>query len=163
MNQVTAKSPADCGAAELHDFVSLVLQGGEVSTHGLAERVANARSLSFLRRDGSLVGVAGLKRPEASYRRRVSLSAQFELSQESLPLELGWVFLLISARGAKLSLPLCEPLIQTAGSAGIFATSRASNAGMHATLAKLGFRRTGKEWFSKQAAQMLCLFVRDAA
>ena len=163
MSQVTAKSPTDCGAAELHDFVSLVLQGGEVSPHGLSERVANARGLSFLRRDGSLVGVAGLKKPEDSYRHRISFSAKFDLSQESFPLELGWVFLLISARGAKLSLPLCEPLIQAAGGAGIFATSRASNSGMHATLAKLGFRRAGEGWFSKQAAQKLSLFVRDAA
>ncbi|SCX72510.1 N-acetyltransferase [Variovorax sp. EL159] len=162
MNQVTVKSPADCGAAELRDFVSLVIQGGEVSPLGLSERVANARSLSFLRRDGALVGVAGLKRPEASYRRRISLRAQLELSEDSLPLELGWVFLLFSVRGARLSLPLCEPLIQAAGCAGIFATSRTSNVGMHATLAKLGFRRVGEDWFSKQATQKLCLFVRDA-
>jgi hypothetical protein len=163
MNQVTAKSPADCDAAEVRDFVSLVLQGGEVSPHGLSQRVAGARILSFLRRDGSLAGVAGLKRPEASYRRRISFSAKFELSQELLPLELGWVFLLISARGAKLSLPLCESLVQAAGSAGIFATSRASNVGMQATLTKLGFRGVGEEWFSKQTAQKLSLFVRDAS
>ncbi|QRY31892.1 hypothetical protein JVX96_00765 [Variovorax sp. PDNC026] len=123
MNQVTVKSPVDCDAIELRDFVSLIIQDGEVSPLGLPERVANARSLSFLRRDSALVGVAGLKRPAASYRHRISLSAQFELSQESFPFELGWVFLLLSARGAKLSLPLCAPLIQTADCVGTFATS----------------------------------------
>jgi predicted GNAT family N-acyltransferase len=163
MNDVTAKSPAECSATELEDFVSLVLAGGEVSPQGLADRAANAASLSFLRRNGCLVGVAGLKRPEASYRTRIASSAKFALSHEALPLELGWVFLMPSARGSKLSLPLCAPLVQAAGAAGIFATSRSSNAGMHATLRKLGFLRVGEEWLSKQVKENLCLFVRAAA
>jgi hypothetical protein len=163
MNEVTAKSPAECTATEVEDFASLVLAGGEVGSQGLIGRVAKAEGLGFLRRQGCLVGVAGLKKPEASYRSRVSTSAKFVLSREAFPFELGWVFVMPSARGAKLSLPLCALLVAWAGTGGIFATSRTSNAGMHATLAKLGFLRVGEEWQSKQVKEALCLFVRNAA
>lgn len=162
MNKVSAISPEQCSAAELDDFVSLVLAGGEVSANGLASRVASAECLGFLRREGCLVGVAGLKRPESSYRNRVASSSKVAISQKALPFELGWVFIAPNARGAKLSLPLCEPVVAAAGSAGVFATSRSSNLGMHATLLKLGFQQLGAAWPSKQANENLCLFVKNA-
>ena len=106
MIEVTAHSPADCTEADLADFASLVLAGGEVSANGLPTRVANAKCLGFLRSDGLLVGVAGLKRPEMSYRNRIAASSKVAIAQDVLPFELGWVFIAPSARGAKLSLPL---------------------------------------------------------
>ena len=163
MNEFSAISPDKCSTIEVDDFVALVLAGGEVSSRGLASRVANARCLGFLRREGCLVGVAGLKRPETSYRNRIASSSKVSLPQKALPFELGWVFIMPSARGAKLSLPLCEPVVAAAGSAGVFATSRASNGGMHSTLSKLGFQRVGADWPSKQANENLCLFIKNAA
>jgi hypothetical protein len=70
------------------------------------------------------------------------------------------VFILPSARERKLSFPLCQPLITAARSLGVFATSRTTLDGMHRTLEKLGFRRTGTEWSSKENEGELALFVR---
>jgi predicted GNAT family N-acyltransferase len=163
MDEVTAISPDGCSASEVSDFVALVLAGGEVSENGLETRVANAKCLGFLRRKGCLVGVAGLKQPEDNYRNRTASNAKVALPLEAFPFELGWVFIMQSARGAKLSGPLCESVLAAVGTAGVFATSRSTNFGMHATLKKLGFQRAGVEWPSKQTKENLCLFVKNAA
>ena len=163
MNTFVAKPPSEFSTAEIEDFISFVLAGGEVTPNGLREQVTKAECLAFLRRDKCLVGVAGLKNPRSSYRTKVQNSSHIKLSRAAFPFELGWVFILPSARGAKLSLPLCQPVVEAAGSAGVFATSRAGNSGMQTTLKKLGFQHSGAEWKSKQNPENLMLFIRNAA
>jgi len=109
-----------------------------------------------------LVGVAGLKFPSENHRNEVSSGASIKLSEKFFPLELGWVFVLPSARGGKSYL-LCEPLVAAATGAGVFATSRAGNKPMHSTLGKLGFVRQGDDWPSGQNQDNLWLFVKNAA
>lgn len=148
--------------AELDDFTALVLAGGEVAARGLRERVTGAAYLAFARAGECLVGVAGLKRPEKSYRSRIELSSKEELPAASLPFELGWVFVLPSARGRKISALLCRQLVAHAEQLGIFATSRTDNTPMHRTLDKLGFKRAGQQWPSKDNDAKLALFIRNA-
>jgi hypothetical protein len=163
MSLVIAKPPAEFSNTEIAAFLSLVHAGGEVATRNLEVRVKNARCLGFLRNGESLVGVAGLKQPELGYRARVEKSSGVPLSSEAFPFELGWVFILPSARGAKFSFPLCAPVVAAAGASGVFATSRSGNFGMHSTLGKLGFARVGVEWPSKQSNENLSLFIKPAA
>jgi hypothetical protein len=158
---VVAKQPAEFSSSEVDDFVAFVLAGGEVAPTGLRARVLEAHSIAFLRSFGCLLGVAGLKRPAATYRARIEKGATFVLPLDAFPLELGWVFVLPSARGGK-SFPLCQPLIAGAKGVGIFSTSRASNPGMHVTLGRLSFARVGSEWRSKQNDDNLRLFVKNA-
>jgi hypothetical protein len=61
-----SKSPNSCTGAEIADFVAFVLAGGEVTHHGLEDRVRSAVQLDFLREVECLVGVAALKRPNAA-------------------------------------------------------------------------------------------------
>lgn len=158
---VTVGEPTAFSRAQLDDFVSLVLEGGEVQGAGLEERVAAAPQLAFLRLGDCLVGVGGLKTPSNGHRRQVEAGANFALPPEQVPYELGWIFILPSARNLKLSLPLCRPLVAAAGSHGVFATSRVSNVGMHRTLDKLGLLRQGAEWRSQLGNENLALFVRQ--
>src|SRR5690606_782181 len=132
------KPPRDCSASELEDFVSFVLAGGEVTPAGLSARVNRARWLAFLQSDNCLIGVAGLKRPSAAHRAEVEEGAGVALQACQFPLELGWVFVLPSARGGK-SRALCTPLLEKAAEIGVFATSRSKNGAMHTTLERLGF------------------------
>ena len=162
MSKPVAKHPSACNAAELQEFEALVLEGGEVTRLGLGGRVARAQCLAFLRRDQALVGIAGLKRPETTYRARISARSGVALPQDVYAFELGWVYLRPEIRGAGLSLPLCKPLIHAVSEEGVFATSRAANQGMHKTLAKLGFRRVGAAWPSGQSNDQVHLFLRDA-
>lgn len=158
----TVKAPNLCSPSELEDFVAFVLAGGEVTPVGLAARVKNAHSLAFLKAENCLVGVAGLKFPSEKHRNEVSSGAGTSLFEQAFPLELGWVFVLPSARGGK-SFLLCEPLVAAAKGAGVFATSRAGNKPMHSTLGKLGFERQGGDWPSGQNPENLWLFVKNAA
>ena len=158
-----AGKPASFEAVAIEDFVAFVLAGGEVTPHHLKDRVLRAENISFLREGSCLLGVAGLKIPSEHHRREVAAAAEVSLGVKEFAFELGWVFVLPSARGRRLSFPLCAPLVEAAKGKGIFATSRVTNAGMHKTLARLGFSRAGKEWPSQQNEDNLALFVRNAA
>lgn len=160
---VSVNKPSTFASAEIEDFVALVLAGGEVVADGLKNRVLAAEHIALLREGNCLLGVAGLKRPSQNHRSEVAAHASATLAVQEFPFELGWVFVLPSARGRKLSLPLCEAVVNAAEGRGIFATSRVRNIGMHKTLAKLGFTRTGTEWPSRQSRDMLALFIRNAA
>lgn len=156
------KAPSACTALELSDFVALVLAGGEVTPDGLPKRVKEAHSLAFIRGGDGLIGVAGLKFPIKNHRMDVSTSAGIDLPEGDFPLELGWVFVRPNARGGK-SYPLCSALVNAVAEKGIFATSRANNTAMHSTLDKLGFKRAGDQWPSKQNGGNLTLFIKNAA
>ncbi|MDP2141976.1 MAG: N-acetyltransferase [Gammaproteobacteria bacterium] len=164
MPEVCAGEPTQFQPVEIDDFVALVQAGGEVEPERLRNRVmTRGVSLGFLREStGCLLGVGGLKAPFVSHRKQVATDSATALAEGDFPYELGWVFVLPSARGRKLSFPLCEPLVTQAAGKGIFATSRIGNIGMHATLKKLGFVRTGKAWRSKQNQEELVLFLKKA-
>lgn len=160
--KVCAASPREFQAKEIDDFVAFVLAGGEVTGVGLRDRVVRAPCISYLRSNECLLGVAGLKSPDQGHRTRVEKQSKTKLAEKEFPYELGWVFILPSARERKLSFPLCEPLVTAAKGAGIFATSRTNLIGMHRTLEKLEFVRTGSEWPSKENEGNLALFVKHA-
>ena len=161
--EVKSRTPEDCSDGEIGDFVSFVVAGGEVVAQGLEDRVRRAERISFLREDSCLLGVAGLKRPSHKHRKEVSKWSGVVLSEEAYPLELGWVFILPSARGRKLSLPLCAPLAEAVGSRGSFATSKTDNLSMHVTLQKLGFIQAGALYNSPHGEHCLQLFLRESA
>lgn len=160
--KVCAASPAEFQPREIDDFVAFVLAGGEVAGVGLKDRVMRAPCISYLRSSECLLGVAGLKSPDPRYRARVEKKSNTNLGEKEFPYELGWVFILPSARYQKLSFPLCQPLITAAKGEGIFATSRTTLAGMHRTLEKLGFVRTASEWSSNENEGNLALFLKQA-
>lgn len=162
MSKVCAAEPSVFTPEEIDDFVALVLAGGEVDSNGLKGRVMKAAHIAFLRENDCLLGVGGLKKPSDHHRNDVELGSKTKLSAETVPFELGWVFILPSARNRKLSFPLCQPLVSAANGKGIFATSRLNNEGMHHTLKKLGFIRAGSEWPSKQTDGTLALFLKNA-
>jgi len=160
MTKVFAGEPSGFSQGEIDDFVAFVLAGGEVNSSGLKERVIAAPQIAFLRENDCLIGVGGLKTPSTNHRKEVERGSKSELTIDSVPFELGWVFILPTARNRKLSFPLCSALVSAANGHGIFATSRASNIGMHRTLEKLGFVRRGSEWPSRLSDDNLALFVR---
>lgn len=160
MVEVRAKAPKDCSPAELAAFEQLVLEGGEVDPVGLTGRIKRATALAFLITDQGLMGVAGLKQPGADYRAKVAGGSGTALAEDRYPLELGWVYVREGVRGGKSKM-LCDSLIPHAEGRGMFATSRANNPWMHATLAKEGFERAGGEWPSGQNPAKLFLFLRQ--
>ncbi len=156
-----SKSPSSCTDAEIADFMAFVLAGGEVTQHGLEGRVRSAVQLGFLREGQCLVGIAALKRPNLQYRTSVASSSGADLASSRFPYELGWVFILPSARGKKYSPLISRAVLAAAGTDGVFATSRTDNPFMHGTLGKLGFSSSGDPYPSKRGNYELQLFVRE--
>lgn len=161
--KVIRKAPNNCSESELADFQSLVLAGGEVTPTGLGNRVGSAHVLAFLTLGKCLVGVAALKRPEARYRKRVFHKSGTTIAEADYPFELGWVFVLPSARGWHLSSNLVQEVMLSAGTHGVFATSRTDNRPMHATLGKYSFSTVGKPYSSSRGDHQLQLFVHHGA
>lgn len=159
---VTVNSPKECSAAELGDFAALVLAGGEVIRDGLEGRVAKADALFFMREGARLLGIAALKKPSAGYRLSVFKKAGASVSPTHYPLELGWVFIMPSARGKKLSHRLVAAAVEHAGKIQMFATSRTDNPGMHAPLIAASFIKHGNSYASARGAHQLQLFLRNS-
>ena len=163
MPKVYAAEPSAFQPKEIDDFVAFVIAGGEVAARGLRDRVMRAPHIAFLRENDCLLGVGGLKSPSNDYRKGIEASSTTRLPGNEFPFELGWIFILPSARDRKLSFPLSQPLVAAAKGSGVFATSRTSKGNMHSTLKKLGFVRAGSEWPSKENDGKLALFLRHAA
>jgi GNAT superfamily N-acetyltransferase len=163
MPELIVKSPAECTNLEIGAFIAFVRAGGEVSTQGLPERIRGAAALAFARVDGLVVGVAALKQPQASYRRRVSTESGAALSAQEFPFELGWVYVSPELRGNGFSFLLSQAALAESNAAGVFATSRTDNIAMHRSLAKLGFEVTGNPFLSGRGKHSLQVFSRHAA
>lgn len=161
--EVVTKSGASCSDVEFGFFVSCVRASGEVSLQNLGERIRSAPALVFARADSSVLAVAALKNPAPSYRRRVGTACGTPLPSESLPFELGWVYVLPEARRRGHSLLVTQAALTAAWGAGVFATSRTDNEPMHRSLIKLGFIEHGKAFQSGRGSHSIRVFVRHAA
>lgn len=163
MPELIVNSPGDCSNVEIGAFIAFVRAGSEVSIRGLVEHIRGAAALVFARVDGLLVGVAALKHPQASYRRRVSSESGAQLAAADFPFELGWVYVLPEARENGFSLLLSRAALAESKGAGVFATSRTDNIAMHSTLAKVGFVATGNAFVSRRGKHSLQVFIRNTA
>lgn len=158
--RIIVKKPKECSGTELERFVNLVCAGEEVAASGLETRVRNAAFLIFLTEEQHLIGIAALKRPSLNYRRLVSEKAGVALETSVFPYELGWVYVIPSARGRGFSRKLVSAAIDAAGGMGMFATSRENNVCIHRTLEHLGFVRSGLLYASSLGNYKLQLFLR---
>jgi predicted GNAT family N-acyltransferase len=157
---ITIKSPLECSAKEVADFAALVNAGSEVVSEGLESRVREANALFFLRENSCLLGIAALKNPNSTYRASVFKKAAASASAAQFPLELGWVFVLPSARGRKLSHSLVQAALSHSAGKNVFATSRTDNPGMHVPLLAASFFKHGVEYASSRGTHRLVLFLR---
>jgi hypothetical protein len=158
---VTAERPGSFSKMEKDDFIAMVRAGGEVEGRkSLEDNVGDAERLAFARRDGCLVGVGALKRPKVSYRTKVEKSSGASLDVDQFPFEFGYLVVLPSARGQRLSFKIWQVLLEGHEGNGIFATARVQNKEMAAILPRLGFAPAGSPYQSSRGKHKLQLFVR---
>jgi GNAT superfamily N-acetyltransferase len=162
MFDLLAKTPQQCTNIEIGAFIAFIRAGGEVAIQGLNERIRGAASLVFVRTEGMVVGVAALKIPQESYRRRVSTDSGAPLAATNFPYELGWVFVSPEYRGNGLSLLLSQAALRECKGFGVFATSRTDNVAMHKQLLKLGFVAVGHPYTSGRGKHSLQVFANSA-
>jgi GNAT superfamily N-acetyltransferase len=121
---VVARSPNAFTEDERQDLMAMVRAGGVVGDAVLEENVRNAKCLVIAGRAACLVGVAALKILQASHRQYVKARAGAPVEAKDFPFELGYVFVLPSARRKGLGLTLCRAALDPAAGRGVFATAR---------------------------------------
>lgn len=141
--ELQAFHPGALSAEERQRFEALVIEGGEVAGITLSTNIGNARIVVLVRKHGVIRGVGALKRPQASYREKVSKKAGVALPLPDYPYELGYIYFERSLRGHRLSHRLVAKALDEDDGAGVFATVRSDNAVMRATLEKAGFAPAG--------------------
>jgi GNAT superfamily N-acetyltransferase len=153
--------PSDCTAQALADFEKLVVEGGAVNSEGLGQRIRNASRLLFLRTsDDQLIGVGALKHPRPEYRNKVFADARATVSADEYPVELGWVVVVKSYQGRRLSTRIVSELLAFAKDENIFATTRPDERVLSFAF-DCGFKINGKP-FSSGNGYDLVLYLRNA-
>jgi RimJ/RimL family protein N-acetyltransferase len=146
--------PATISAKDRTRFRDLVVEAGEVVGAALATNIANARALVVVRDAGTIRGVAALKRPQGSYRQKIAKQAQVDLAQSAWPYELGYIYIEPELQGRGLSHRLVAAALKRRDGAGVFATVRADNQRMRATLQKAGFAPAGETYEGLQGGRI---------
>lgn len=159
--KVLARDPGDLRETELQDFIALVRAGGEVGGNVLEHNVRNAATLLTVRQGACLVGVAALKNPIWSYRKTITAKSGIEITARDFPFELGYIFVLPSARKKGIATKLCQVAVGARGSVGIFATTRVDNESMTNILRAVGFEQRGRFYTSRRGNFRLQLFLRQ--
>ena len=159
---IESKPPCEFSSEQIDEFEQAVREGGEVDPAGLRDRLMRARALVVLLEGRKLAAVAALKTPLAAYRARVSESTGVELPAAIYPFELGWIYVYPFARRRKFSQAVSSEALSKSDGKGVFATTRADNAAMCATLTRLGFWPAGSPYRSQCGDQSLQLFLRRA-
>lgn len=145
----SVRKPSDCSDDKIDEFVELVSMGGEVAA-GVRDRIMRAKALGFVEYSGAPVGVAAIKRPLKSYKKKVFASSKSELDIDAFSYELGWIYLKENHRGKGLITPLVQEMLETLGAKPIFATTRSSNVVMQQILEHFEFTRSGSPYRSSQ-------------
>lgn len=127
-------------------FHELVANAGEVAGAALTANIENARVLVMLKHEGVVHGVAALKRPQESYRKKVMQQAAVALPASDFPYEFGYVYIEPNLQGRGLSHRLVSEALAHSDGAAVFATVRIDNAAMRATLSKAGFTALGQSY-----------------
>lgn len=161
--ELQLKIPSGCRAQELEVFQERTELGGEVDDGGLAYRIVHAEKLAFLSVDGNLVGTAGLKNPEQTYRLKVSRKSDFELPVQQFPYELGWIYVVPEAEGRGYAKAMAGVLLHSIKGHGVFATTRTNNGAMnHLLPSTFKFVASGNLYKARDKVHDLRLYTRAA-
>jgi GNAT superfamily N-acetyltransferase len=157
--KIHIKPPAECSSKELRDFEQLVCAGGEVSTNGLSGLILNAVKLLFARTEKT-IGVCGIKRTNIHFRNNIFQKAGVPDLQEKYCVEFGLLYVSPSFRKSGVGSSLIKAAMDEVEETGCFATTRVSNATMHALLKRNGFVRLGNDYKSGNGEYFLSLFAK---
>lgn len=160
--EVVSDAPGSFSKYEQSRFRVMVEAGGEVDTVVLRRNVESAKSLVFARSEGQLLGVAALKVPQPSYRKKIAQNSGFSLQSDLYPFELGYVFVHEAARGKGLAHRLVAAALDQVRGTKVFATVRADNLAMLCTLRRATFLHVGEEYPGRNQGTSIRLLVRNS-
>ena len=160
--EVVSDAPDVFSQDEQRRFCELIEAGDEVDTFVLRQNVESAKTLVFARSERRLLGVAALKFPQPSYRKKIARNSGFSLQSDLYPFELGYVFVQEAARGKGLSHRLVTAALNEVRGKQVFATVRTDNLAMLRTLNQAAFSHVGKDYPGRKEGTSIRLLVRNS-
>lgn len=139
---VVVKKPTECTPNELDAFQKLVEEGGEVTLHGLRQRIEQAVALVFIT-ENECIAVGAIKHPNNNYKEGVFLKAGVAEKSDSFNYELGWLYVKPEARGKGLGCSLMKVVVTYLSDSSCYATTRENNDSMHHLFSQYSFNRLG--------------------
>jgi len=136
------KIPSECTPDELDNFQKLVAEGGEVTPHGLRQRIEHAAALIIIG-ESECIAVGAIKNPNQGYKQGVFSKAGVAGQSNNYNYELGWLYVVPAARGKGVGHSLMQAVASYIGNAGCYATTREDNAAMHHLFSQYNFSRLG--------------------
>jgi len=141
------KIPSKCTSDELDKFQKLVVEGGEVTSYRLRQRIEQAAALVFIG-ESECVAVGAIKNPNQSYKQGVFSKAGIANQSNNYIYELGWLYVAPAARGKGIGHSLMQAVASYIGSVGCYATTREDNNAMHNLFSQYNFSRIGAPYTS---------------
>jgi predicted GNAT family N-acyltransferase len=154
------KAPRDCSPTEQELFQDFVIEGGEVSSGRLRNRIQRAEHLCFINDGDCVVAVGAIKNPDDGYKTRIFEKAGVP-SPSNYSYELGWLFVLTSERKKGYGRALMEALMGSLSGKACYATTREDNNDTHLLLGRFGFSRCGQSYKSDNGDYDLVLYTKS--
>ena len=153
------KQPDQLRPDEINQFVEFVKEYGHIpNINNIRTGVRNAEVL-FRKFNGStLLGIAAVKRPLASYKKRIFTSVGSRYDYKSFALELGYIAVRPDHTGRGIGDSLIKIAVVRIANRAAFATSRESNNWTSKHLAKYGFVQEDKSY--GEGSDKFLLFIR---
>ena len=159
---IIVRVSSECSEDEFYAFEKLVIDGGEVNSAGLQNRIKNAYFLAWALDDtGEMIGVAALKRPSKDYRATVFRKSQTKEEAKRYEKELGWIFVRKEFRRKGLATKLVDELLGAETPKSIYATARELNDPMLPLLKNFGFVQSGGQYSSTEGDYDLVLYIKS--
>jgi len=156
--EIYLKPPHQCTDSELKEFEALVINGGEVIAQGLPRRIKKAKKLVFAMENNRCIGVGAIKQPSDNYKRTVFEKAGVPELANGFSLELGWIYVPVSARGIGVGRKIMEAIVNSIGSSSCFATTRKNNGAMHHLFGQNSFSKLGNSYLNNGGNYRLVLY-----
>mgnify|MGYP000029125630 FL=1 len=153
------KEPNQCSEIEIEKFIQLVVEGGEVSTVGLRNRIKKAKNLIFIEQDSQCVAIGAVKVPNLEYKNKVFMKAGVTQFTKFMH-ELGWIYVTEAARGKGHGRNLVFSALRCIPGA-CFATTREDNESMHKLFNEFKFSKAGKPYKSQSGDHQLVLYTKE--
>ena len=163
-HKLVVRLPSECTPGELAAFECFVKTGGEVTTGGFRELLMQAQQLVFLYEEDenvgqALAGVAALKNPRNSYKKKVFQKAQSPESPTDYVFEAGWIVVDQKYRGRRHSQNLLQTVLKLAGNSPVYATTREENQPIRRTNDRCGLKQSGSAYLSEDGKYSLVLYL----